>query len=225
MKKTANRFVEQAKAWMGVKEGSKTHLEILDIYNAHRPLAHGYEMQPNDAWCACFVSAVSIQCGYTDIVPTDIRCSSFIDKFKKLGVWIENENYQPKVGDIVFYDWEDNGKGDNRGTPNHVGIVSHVETNSFTAVEGNLHNRVATRTMDINAKFLRGFASPKYDADVPDPEPVSTYYKYKIKKGDTLSRIARNAGLSVSELLKINPSIDNPNRIYAGDEIRIPAKE
>lgn len=225
MKKTANKFVEQAREWLGVKEGSKKHKEILAIYNSHKPLAHGYEMKVTDAWCAAFVSAVSIKCGYTDIIPTDVRCSSFIDKFKKLGVWVENENRNPNIGDIVFYDWEDNGNGDNKGVPNHVGIVCAVAGEAFTVIEGNKDNKVSTRTMNVNGKYLRGFATPNYDSEGSETDSLSSYYIYKIQKGDTLSRIARFTGLTLADIMDANPTINNPNRIYAGDEIKIPAKE
>ena len=140
--KTAKKFVEEAKKWIGVKEGSSKHKNLIEIYNAHKPLAHGYKMDTDDAWCAMFVSAISIICGYTDIIPTEIRCSTFIDKFKKKGVWIEDENRIPNVGDIVFYDWEDHGNGNNKGTPNHVGIVIGVSGGAFLVLEGNKDNKI-----------------------------------------------------------------------------------
>lgn len=44
---------------------------------------------------------------------------------------------------------------------------------------------------------------------------------YKIKKGDTLSGIAKKYGTSVTELAKLN-NISNPNLIYAGNTIKLP---
>jgi murein DD-endopeptidase MepM/ murein hydrolase activator NlpD len=51
------------------------------------------------------------------------------------------------------------------------------------------------------------------------PEPTT----YQIKPGDTLSRIAQQNGVSVAELMAVNPSITNPNRITAGATITIPS--
>ncbi len=45
--------------------------------------------------------------------------------------------------------------------------------------------------------------------------------KYTIKRGDTLSQIAKDNNTTVSELAKIN-SISNPNLIYAGATLEIP---
>jgi murein DD-endopeptidase MepM/ murein hydrolase activator NlpD len=43
----------------------------------------------------------------------------------------------------------------------------------------------------------------------------------KVKKGDTLSKIAQNAGISLSALLKLNPQIKNPNLINPGQVVTI----
>jgi LysM domain-containing protein len=52
----------------------------------------------------------------------------------------------------------------------------------------------------------------------PEPTPIL----YRIKKGDTLSKIATANGITLEELLAANPSIKNANRISEGQEITIP---
>lgn len=225
MAKTAKIFVEKAREYLGVKEGSKRHKELMDVYNAHRPLAHGYEMTYEDAWCAAFVSAISILCGFTDIIPTDCRCSSFITKFKKLDSWLEDEDRTPSVGDIVFYDWEDSGNGDNKSTPNHVGIVSEVRDGEFDVIEGNKNNAVGERIMRVNGRYLRGFAVPKWDKEhyePPSDESVSSYSIHIVKPGDTLGKLARKYGTTIRAIQKANKQIKNVNLIYDGDELIIP---
>jgi lipoprotein-anchoring transpeptidase ErfK/SrfK len=46
---------------------------------------------------------------------------------------------------------------------------------------------------------------------------------YKVKKGDTLSGIARRHNTSVKALAKTN-GIRNPNRIYVGQRIKVPGR-
>ncbi len=46
---------------------------------------------------------------------------------------------------------------------------------------------------------------------------------YKIKSGDTLSQIAKDNNTTVAEIVNLNPSIKNPNLIYAGTEINLPS--
>lgn len=45
--------------------------------------------------------------------------------------------------------------------------------------------------------------------------------RYTIKRGDSLWKIARKHGMSVSELLKENPNLSINDTIYAGDQINV----
>ena len=47
---------------------------------------------------------------------------------------------------------------------------------------------------------------------------------HKVRRGETLSGIARRYGTSVSALVKAN-NIRNPNRIYVGQKLCIPGKD
>lgn len=165
MGKYANMVVEQAKYWLGYNEADGTHKKIIDVYNAHKPLARGYKVKYTDAWCATFVSAVAVQLGYTDIIPTECGCNQMIALFQKMGAWNETDSRVPNPGDIIFYDWEDNGAGDNRGSSDHVGIVEKVSGGKITIIEGNYKNAVTRRTLTVNDKYIRGYGVPKYDSE------------------------------------------------------------
>ena len=39
------KIVGVMQGWVGRKEANGTHKEIIDIYNAHRPLARGYKVK------------------------------------------------------------------------------------------------------------------------------------------------------------------------------------
>ena len=162
MSKTADKVVAQATAWLGYNTSNGTHKTIIDTYNSHKPLARGYAVKYTDSWCATFVSAVSIKLGYTDIIPTECSCPKMIEKFKQLGSWNESDSRTPKPGDIIFYDWQDNGVGDNRGNSDHVGIVEKVSGGKITVIEGNYSNAVKRRTLAVNGKYIRGYGVPKY---------------------------------------------------------------
>lgn len=45
---------------------------------------------------------------------------------------------------------------------------------------------------------------------------------YKIKPGDTLSKIAKRNGIGLAQLLKANPQITNPDRIQVGQVVNLP---
>lgn len=165
MAKYASKIVALAQSWIGKKESDGTHKSIIDIYNAHRPLARGYKVKYTDEWCATTISALAIKLGYTDIIPTECSCQKMIALFQNIGAWVENENRTPKAGDIIFYDWQDNGVGDNKGWSDHVGIVEKVNGNTISIIEGNNSCAVKRRTLEVNARYIRGYGVPKYDAE------------------------------------------------------------
>lgn len=155
------------RGWAGLNEKDGSHKKIIDIYNNHNPKPRGLTMQPNWAWCACTWSAVAIDCGYTDIMPVEISCGELIKMAQKMGIWVERDDYIPEVGDGVLYDWDDSGKGDNTGWPDHIGIIDSVnrEAGYFTVWEGNYNDSVKKRTVSLNGKYIRGFITPKYDSE------------------------------------------------------------
>ena len=46
---------------------------------------------------------------------------------------------------------------------------------------------------------------------------------YVVQSGDTMSKIARRFGVSLSSIIAANPQIPNPSLIYAGQVISLPA--
>ena len=162
-RKTRSRYVAQARAWLGKNEKDCSHRDIIDVYNSHSPLARGYKVKYSDSWCATFVSAVAIVVDYTDIIPTECSCQQMIERFKEIGCWMEDDAHVPLLGDIVFYDWQDSGTGDNAGWTDHVGIVESVSVNYITVIEGNYNDGVGRRVIQINGKYIRGYGVPRFD--------------------------------------------------------------
>lgn len=182
-----------ARAYIGRNEGDGSHREIIDLYNSHKPLARGYPVKYSDAWCATFVSAVSIKLGLTDIMPTECGCEPMIKLYKLLGSWEENENETPEVGDVIFYDWEDSGSGDDRGAADHVGIVAAVNGGKITVVEGNYSNAVKERTLAVGGRYIRGYGRPAYAAREGEQEMTKEEIKAAVKEAyDELNPIYKD---------------------------------
>lgn len=144
-------------------KGSDAHKWVVDTYNSIDPRPRGYKLQTKDPWCAATVSAILHKAGYDSLA--ECSCPIMVKKAKDLGIWIENDGYKPESGDIVMYDWGDNGEGDNLGVPDHVGIVVRVDGNKITVREGNKSNSVGNRIIYVNGKYIRGYIRPPYEAD------------------------------------------------------------
>lgn len=154
--------VNYLKQYLGIKEGSAEHKAILAVFN-DSGLCSRYKMTVNDAWCATAVSAAFIATGLTDIFPcVECGCDRMIALAKTAGIWIENDAYVPSMGDVILYDWQDSGSGDNTGGSDHVGIVVSVSNNTIKVIEGNTSDTVGYRSIAVNGKYIRGYITPKY---------------------------------------------------------------
>lgn len=179
---TRTAIVAQAQSWLGCKESDGSHKKIIDVYNAHKPKARGYTLKYTDPWCSGFASACAIACGATDIIPTEVGCGKHIALFKKLGIWVEADDYVPLPGDYIFYDWDDSGKGDNTGGADHVGIVEAVDSGKIIVIEGNYSNSVKRRTLKVGGRYIRGYGVPRYAQEVQTPLQLTVR---RLEKGHT----------------------------------------
>lgn len=169
-KQIRQAMVTRARKYLGCKEADGSHRKIIDAYNAHKPLARGYAVKYTDAWCATFGSAIAIMEGHTDIIPTECGCGKQIELFQNMGRWQENDAYVPQAGDYIFYDWDDNGVGDNKGASDHVGIVESCDGKNIVVIEGNKNDAVGERTLAVNGKYIRGFGLPNYESKATKEE-------------------------------------------------------
>lgn len=165
MSRSREKVVQLIKSWEGKNESDGSFKSIIDIYNTYKPQPRNTKMPYNASWCACTWSALAISLGYLDIMPIEISCGFLIAEAKRMGVWVESDSYIAKLGDAILYDWDDSGKNDNTGWPDHIGTIISVNNGYYTVMEGNYKNAVKKRTISINGKFIRGFITPKYDSD------------------------------------------------------------
>ena len=160
------KVVTTAQKYLGSNEADGSHRRIIDIYNTkQKTLPRGYKVTYSDAWCATFVSAISILCGLTDIMPTECGCGAMVDLYRALGRWQENDAYTPKPGDVIMYYWKDGSNyasTDCVGYPDHVGIVVSVSGKTIKVIEGNKNDAVGYRDLNVNGRYIRGYCLPNY---------------------------------------------------------------
>lgn len=165
-KKLRAKVVDTAKSYLGAKQGSAKHKKIIDTFNTVKP--EGCTMTYTAYWCAAFASADAILALGADYAkkyfPLSCNCEHIITIAKKLKIWKESDAYVPDPGDWMLYDWEDNGKGDNKGGPNHVGIVETASKKEILVIEGNKNKAVGERKVPVNGHYIRGFVTPDYKA-------------------------------------------------------------
>ena len=122
-----------------------------------QPYWSWYGFDSRVEWCACFVSWCADQCGYIDsgLIPKFAGCIDGANWFKSNNRW-NDRNYEPKAGDIIFFDWE----GD--GTTDHVGIVEKCENGTVYTVEGNSGDACKQRQYAVGSNNIYGYGIPAY---------------------------------------------------------------
>lgn len=174
-------------SWEGATRGSAKHQDILKTYNNHTPLARGYKVQVKDAWCATTVSAAFIKTNLTSIFPTECSCNNLIKLNQQQGTWEERDDYVPRIGDCMLYDWDDNGVGDCKGAAEHIGMVIAVSGKNITVLEGNKGSAsvCGRRSMQVNGRYIRGYITPNFKSIVdainnpsPATEKITPYYTF-----------------------------------------------
>ncbi len=190
-------------AWIGKKESDGSHMDIVNIYNAHKPLARGYAVKKTDAWCATEYSAAAIQAGFTDIMPLECSCAKLIELAQKMGIWQENDAFVPEPGDAVLYDWDDGANfatTDCKGAPEHIGTIEKVVGNTMTVIEGNKSDAVGRRELKVNGRYIRGFICPAY-----------------VKKATTAAEPKKSVDEIVKEVIagKWGSGVNRKNRLEA----------
>ena len=127
----------------------------------------------------------------------------------------------PKVGDQIFFT--------SGGTISHTGIVTAVNGDKVTTVEGNSGDQVKKHTYSLSNSYIDSFGHPLYDEEKPKAEPekpaAKIYATYKVVKGDCLWNIAKKYlgnGSRYPEIKKLNGLAYNT--IYVGQVLKIPNK-
>lgn len=193
-----NAFINKAMQYLGTREGSDKHKEIIDAYNAYSGKPRGYTVTYKDSWCAAFVSAIACLSEVESIVPLECSCYYMIENAKSMGIWEKAKFVEiggkisaidkVKIGDIIFYDWDYNG------TPDHVGIITNVNTLQLTVIEGNKNNAVEMREVKTNNGMIFGIAKPEFSSLVIKPydyenigwnhDEKGWWYSYGHNKGE-----------------------------------------
>ena len=125
-----------------------------------QPYWSWYGFEGRVEWCACFVSWCADQCGYLEsgIVPKFSLCSDGVNWFNSNGQW-QGKDYEPKAGDIIFFDWSKDGQD---GDADHVGIVEKCENGVVYTVEGNSGDACRQNSYPVGYYEILGYGCPSY---------------------------------------------------------------
>lgn len=163
----------------------------------------------------------------------------FGDIIEKAGFWVGvySSSYWWKnyLKDLTRFTKWVAAWGSNNGKPQPAYKPSFPSSDVWQYTSNGRISGISTR-VDLNELLnpnIKGYigastpAAPSKPETKPQPEPEKpsepSYIMYKIKKGDTLSKIAKKYGTTVKAIQALNKDkIKDVNLIIAGDTIKIP---
>lgn len=114
-------------------------------------------------WCCAFVYTCAKESDNAGVVKNTISCTAMMNYFKEQGCFFSRTSgKRPQAGDLQFYDYDGDPSSE------HIGIVTGVNGNSVTTVEGNMGNGgpsttvVERVTYSMSYSDILGWARPKY---------------------------------------------------------------
>lgn len=150
-----NRLVKNALEHLDLDAKGKK--DLVKYYNENClelvPSRKRYEMTFNDPWCSMFTSVVAHKSRlYKNEFPYGVSVHEQVKQAKKWGIYSEGLEGL-KSGDLLVFDWVDDGSYD------HIGIVNKAGNQIISTIEGNYSNTVKIRYMPYTARFIRGYIS------------------------------------------------------------------
>ena len=106
-----------------------------------------------------------------------------------------------------------------------IGMWQYRDNGRVDGIRGNVDMDIAYKDFArvISEEGLNHLKRPESTPDSATPEP-NDVIRYVVKKGDTLSAIAKQHGVTLQRLISYN-HITDPDRIYPGEVIDIPHGE
>ena len=117
---------------------------------------------PYGDWCAMFAS-FCIHYADAEGMPLNWGCPSWIEELTALNLYRParsgdpRQQYIPSAGDLVFYDWEQDGISDHVGLVVEVAPAAGGEPAKLITIEGNTDDRVQYMTYALDTPVILGF--------------------------------------------------------------------
>lgn len=102
-----------------------------------------------------------------------------------------------------------------------TGVITSIsKSNDYTIGNGASVSLTLKEIRIANTPYQKGNTQYVVQKQVATTKPVTSVY-HTVKKGETLTLIAKKYGTTVKNIMKLNSSIKNANLIYVKQKIRV----
>lgn len=113
--------------------------------------------EDSTSWCSEFINWCASTSGYENstVLPTFKTAEEGV-KFFTSQSQFQTENYSPSIGDVVFFD------NDNDNIADHIGIITKSEGNKIYTIESTNNKEMTQKTYESANKNIIGYGTPNY---------------------------------------------------------------
>ncbi|MCQ2508055.1 MAG: CHAP domain-containing protein, partial [Dorea sp.] len=213
-------LIAVAESQLGYRESTRNYMVVDGQKKGYTRYGAWYGNAYGD-WCAMFVSFCLHYAEVDkDMMPREAHCQRWINLLKddeeQAYHYHRREDYLPKVGDLIFFDWDAYKKEEER-TSDHIGIVAELIENlsgevvKVRTIEGNSSDKVQYVTYEINDSSIMGYGElpENPDKDTPPKEQTFEGKDYTVTVSyRQKAHIPDQAKLKVDEILKDTKEYD-----------------
>ena len=137
---------------LGRNEANGQDDKYILWYNA----VNGTKFATTVAWCAISASWANRRGGVNEKnYPNFSSCRASLKVFEKSGLVRNPKTYEPKSGDLIYFDWNQDGIAE------HVGIVFSYDGKNVETIEGNSSDSVRHKKYLANSKYIFKYVEVK----------------------------------------------------------------
>ena len=184
----AQDVVAIAQTQVGYTESTRNYMVLDDDVTTKGYTRYGaWYGDPYGDWCAMFASFCLNYAGLKDM-PVDSNCPKWIEALTNLGLYYSAEAFMPRSGDLVFFDWDEDGLSD------HVGIVEEITAddegkNTLHTIEGNSGDRVAEHEYAMDDETILGYFALPEQPVVEETNPTEPVEENAETQGNVVTVI------------------------------------
>ncbi len=160
-------IIKVALSQVGYREGNsydELHGENKYGYADYNEYGYWWDGVANRSWCAAFIT----YCARQAQIPNTVLKGTLAANAAAFNLAMTPKaSADPRVGDLIFFDWDLDGSSD------HVGLVAKVNADTVLVVHGNYAEYATVTRFSRTQVDVLGYARPAYTSAYWAGEPIS----------------------------------------------------
>lgn len=155
-----------AESQLGYRESTKNYVVLEDGVTIKGYSRYGaWYGLPYGDWCAMFAS-FCLHYAQVENMPLECNVPDWIEQLQELELYYPAGEYEPVPGDLIFFDWDDDGLGDHVGLVQELTSETEEEPAQIMTIQGNTtYDTVGYVSYEPSDPDIMGYGALPYQAE------------------------------------------------------------